>query len=133
PSSTATVPITGSLAQPLTNINRQEFAFAQNVGTLSPPATFMLVNTGQVPLHLSDIHEDGDFSQTNNCPPMLAPGAGCAINVTFVPSTLGERDGYIVVVDDSLDSPHRIAVTGGATVPSAPPGPGRLPCPSHVG
>ncbi|TME44801.1 MAG: choice-of-anchor D domain-containing protein, partial [Chloroflexi bacterium] len=133
PVSTETVPLTGNLAQPLTSFNRQELAFAQNVGTLSPPATFMLVNTGQVPLHLSDIHEDGDFSQTNNCPPVLAPGAGCAINVTFVPSTLGERDGYIVVVDDSLDSPHRIAITGVATVPSAQLGPGRLTFTSNVG
>src|SRR6202035_2301706 len=36
--------------------------------------------------------------------------------VTFAPSTFGERDGSIVVVDDSVDSPQRIPVTGVATM-----------------
>ena len=127
------VPVTGTVAQPATSFTRQALTFTDNIGTSSAPESFTLVNSGQVPLHLSQIHEDGDFSQTNNCPPVLAPSAGCAINVVFVPSTLGERDGYIVVADDSIDSPHRIAVTGIATIPSAQVGAPGLRFSANVG
>jgi sugar lactone lactonase YvrE len=133
PVTTQMVPVTGALAQPATSIDRQALTFTDNIGTSSAPESFRLVNSGQVALHLSEIHEDGDFSQTNTCPPVLAPGAGCVINVIFVPSTLGERDGYIVVADDSADSPHRIAVTGIATIPSAQLGPNRLTFSANVG
>ena len=133
PQTTQTVPLTGMLAQPTTSFNRQALTFTNNIGSSSGAESFMLVNSGQVPLHLSGIHDDGDFSQTNNCPTVLAPGAGCAINVTFVPSTLGERDGYIVVADDSIDSPQRIPVTGIATIPTAQLGPARLSFTANVG
>lgn len=133
PITTQTVPLTGSLSQPAALVDHTELAFAQNIGTNAAPQTFQLVNSGQVPLQLSEIRADGDFSQTNNCPPVLAPGAGCAINVIFQPSTLGQRDGYIVVVDNSADSPQRIAVTGVATIPSAHLNAGRLTFTSNVG
>ncbi|HYR17577.1 MAG TPA: choice-of-anchor D domain-containing protein, partial [Mycobacterium sp.] len=102
------VPLTGSLAQAAATFTSQSLIFTQNLGSSSGSETIRLVNTGQAPMHLSAIREDGDFSQSNNCPPVLAPGAACGITVTFVPSTLGEREGYIVVADDSLDSPQRI-------------------------
>jgi len=131
--SSQSVPLTGSLAQPAASLSLQSMAFAQNLGTSSAGQTIMLVNSGQAPLHLSAIHDDGDFSQTNNCPTVLAPGASCAIRVTFVPSTLGERDGYIVVADDSLDSPQRIPVVGIATMSLARLGPNRLDFSQNVG
>lgn len=127
------VPLTGSLAQSQASLNRQSMTFTQNLGTSSAAETIMLVNTGHAPLHLSAIHDDGDFSQSNNCPTVLAPGAGCAISVTFVPSNLGERDGYIVVADDSVDSPQRIPVMGVATMALARLGPGRLRFTQNVG
>src|SRR5438132_52108 len=84
-------------------------------------------------MHLSAIREDGDFTQSNNCPLVLAPGAGCLITITFIPSTLGERDGYIVVADDSADSPQRIQVLGVATMALAHLGPDRLNFSQNVG
>jgi len=127
------VPLTGSLAQPAASFTSQSLIFAQNLGGSSGSETIRLVNTGQAPLHLSAIREDGDFSQSNNCPPVLAPGAGCAITITFIPSTLGERDGYIVVADDSADSPQRIQVMGVATMALAHLGPDRLNFSQNVG
>jgi sugar lactone lactonase YvrE len=127
------VPLTGSLSQSQASLNRQSMTFTQNLGKSSAAETIMLVNTGQAPLHLSAIHDDGDFSQTNNCPTVLAPGAACAISVTFVPSNLGERDGYIVVADDSVDSPQRIPVMGIATMALARLGPARLNFSQNVG
>ena len=127
------VPLTGSLAQAAASFNRQSLTFTQNLGSSSGSEHIVLVNSGQAPLHLSAIHDDGDFSQTNNCPVVLAPGATCDISVTFVPSTLGERDGYIVVADDSTDSPQRIPVTGVSTMALARLAPDRVNFSQNVG
>ena len=127
------VPLTGSLAQSGVSFAPQGLTFVQNVGTPSPPATLMLRNSGAAPLHLSGIRDDGDFVQTNNCPPALAPGASCALSVSFLPTTTGERDGYIVVADDSLDSPQKVPVTGIATMGMGNLGPDRLTFSQNVG
>ncbi len=127
------VPLTGSLAQSGVTLSPQNLTFVQNVGSPSPPATLMLVNSGAAALHLTGIRDDGDFVQSNNCPTALAPGASCAINVTFLPSTMGERDGYIVVADDSVDSPQKIAVMGIATMAMANLGPNHLAFSQNVG
>jgi hypothetical protein len=117
----------------MASFSRQSMTFTQNLGTASATEIIMLVNTGQAPLHLSAIHEEGDFSQTNNCPMVLAPAASCAISVTFIPTNLGERDGYVVVADDSVDSPQRIPVLGISTMALARLGPSRLNFSQNVG
>ncbi len=132
-SASQSVPLTGSLAQPAATFTSQSLVFTQNLGSGSGSETVRLVNTGQAPMHLSAIREDGDFTQSNNCPPVLAPGASCLITITFIPSTLGERDGYIVVADDSADSPQRIQVLGVATMALAHLGPDRLNFSQNVG
>ena len=130
---TQSVPLTGSLAQSAVTLSPQNLTFIQNVGTPSSPQTMMLINSGAAPLHLTAIKDAGDFVQANNCPQTLAPGASCALNVSFLPSTTGERDGYIVVADDSLDSPQKIAVTGIATMAMAHVGPDRLDFSQNIG
>jgi sugar lactone lactonase YvrE len=127
------VPLTGNLAQSMASFSRQSMTFTQNLGSSGGTETIMLVNTGQAPLHLSAIHDEGDFSQSNNCPLVLAPGAGCAISVVFTPTNLGERDGYVVVADDSVDSPQRIPVMGISTMALARLGPNRLNFSQNVG
>ena len=127
------VPLTGSLAQPAATFTSQSLIFTQNLGSGSGSETVRLVNSGLAPMHLSAIREDGDFTQSNNCPPVLAPGASCLITITFNPSTLGERDGYIIVADDSADSPQRIQVLGVATMALAHLGPDRLTFSQNVG
>jgi DNA-binding beta-propeller fold protein YncE len=127
------VPLAGSVAQSMASFSRPSMTFTQNLGTSSATETILLVNTGQAPLHLSAIHDEGDFSQSNNCPTVLAPGASCAISVTFIPTNLGERDGYVVVADDSVDSPQRIPVMGIATMALARLGPSRLNFSQNVG
>jgi hypothetical protein len=132
-STSQSVPLTGSLAQSMASFSRQSMTFTQNLGSMGVTETIMLVNTGQAPLHLSAIKDEGDFSQTNNCPMVLAPGASCAITVTFIPTNLGERDGYVVVADDSVDSPQRIPVMGISTMALARLGPSRLSFSQNVG
>src|SRR5438132_2619325 len=132
-SASQSVPLTGSLAQPAATFTSQSLVFTQNLGSGSGSETVRLVNTGQAPMHLSAIREDGDFTQSNNCPPVLAPGASCLITITFNPSTLGEPDRYIVVADDSPARPERIQVLGVATMALAHLCPDRLNFSQNVG
>jgi hypothetical protein len=127
------VPLLGSPAQSAVSFSVQSLNFAQNLGSSGGSQRIMLVNSGQAPLHLSSIRDEGDFSQGNNCPTVLAPGKTCAISVTFVPSTVGEHDGYIVVVDDSVDSPQRIPLIGVSTTPLASLAPNRVTFGQKVG
>lgn len=113
------VPLVGSPAQSAVSFSVQSLSFAQNLGSSGRSQRIILINSGRVPIHLRSIRDEGDFSQGNNCPTVLAPGGTCAISVTFVPSTVGEHDGYIVVADDSVDSPQRIPLTGVSTKPLA--------------
>jgi hypothetical protein len=127
------VPLTGIPAQSVASFTPQSLAFTQNLRSSGPSQRISLVNIGQAPLHPSAIHTEGDFSQTNNCAVMLAPGAGCVISVAFTPTGPGERLGYVVVADDSADSPHRIPITGTSTIAVARLGPGRLTFGQNVG
>jgi sugar lactone lactonase YvrE len=127
------IPLTGSLAQAVASLVPQTLTFTQNIGHNSPPEALVLRNTGQAPLHLSAIQDAGDFVQTNNCPQTLNPGASCVISVTFVPTNTGERSGYIVIADDSVDSPQKIPVLGVATMAISRLGPDRLSFSQNVG
>jgi len=69
---------------------------ATKVGTSSSPLPVTLKNTDTVnQLSVTNITITGtdlsDFSQTNNCPTKVAPGASCTINVTFSPTVVGNR------------------------------------------
>ncbi len=74
----------------------------QASGVGSPSATtasFTLSNTGSVPLAIAQIAVSpvSDYAQTNNCGAALSPGSACAIQVTFTPSTTGDRPGTLTV------------------------------------
>ncbi len=59
---------------------------AQAVGTQSPAQIITIKNTAEQSLTILNIISASlDFPQTNNCPASLAPGASCAISVTFHP------------------------------------------------
>lgn len=113
------VRLVGSAAQSAVGFSVQSLTFAQNIRSSGRSEPIILANSGQVPLHLNGIRSEGDYSQNNNCATVLAPNESCTINVTFIPGSLGERNGYVVVVDDSFDSPQRIPLTGVATEPVA--------------
>jgi hypothetical protein len=62
----------------------------------------------------------GDFTQNNTCSGVIAVGASCSINVTFMPSGTGVRSGSIVITDDSAGGDTQtISLTGtGITAPN---------------
>jgi hypothetical protein len=88
-------------------------------GTARPAA---LVNYGSTTIAITAIDTTGDFSATDDCGAMLAPGARCTIMVTFAPTAIGPRTGAVTITTDAPGSPHVVSVGGLAT------GPGQLCC-----
>ena len=57
-----------------------------------------------------------EFSATQNCGALLAPAASCAVSVVFQPQPgqAGPAAATISIIDNALDSPQSIALTGSA-------------------
>ena len=75
-----------------------------------------LSNSGNSALTISNFAVTGtnadDFSQTNNCPASLAPGASCSMNLSFKASVLGPETAYVMITDNAVGSPHNIYAIG---------------------
>jgi len=74
-------------------------------------------------------------TQTNDCPAMLAPQAGCTVTVTFAPLAAGTANaGYVVSAsnDASTNNQFFVFAAGSASAPppSAPPPPAAPPAPA---
>jgi hypothetical protein len=57
----------------------------------------------------------GEFTQTNTCPAVVAPGANCVITVSFTPSLLGTRAATLSVSNSETTAPLSVALTGTGT------------------
>ncbi len=92
---------------------------SQATGTTSPAQPVMMTNSGTQDLAIANIvitgANSGDFSQTNDCPPTLAPSADCTIGMTFTPTTTGTRSAFVTITDNAPDSPQTISLTGNGT------------------
>ena len=88
----------------------------QIVGTSSPPQPATLVNASAAPLDVTQIQVTGknsqDFSQTNNCPSSLPAGANCQIQVTFTPTSTGDKSAALQVSYVGAFSPQSVALSG---------------------
>jgi hypothetical protein len=71
-----------------------------------------LRNTGGLALSIQSLFTVGDFVQMNSCPPSLASGASCLVNVLFGPLGIGSRLGELVVNTNAAGSPNRIPLSG---------------------
>jgi hypothetical protein len=73
-------------------------------------------NTGNNTLTISSIAISGtnatDFSQTNNCPSSLPPGAHCNISVNFSPTGFGTRTASLNVSGNASNGPQMASLTG---------------------
>lgn len=85
---------------------------AQPVGAPSATRTITLTNDGASPLAIAAIAVEGNFTQTNTCPPSLPPGASCAMAVTFIPAAAGGLTGTLTLTTDAPDSPATVSLTG---------------------
>ncbi|MGD0909097.1 MAG: choice-of-anchor D domain-containing protein [Candidatus Acidiferrales bacterium] len=76
----------------------------------------VLKNNGTAPLSISNISIKGNYSQTNNCPPTLAAGSSCSVDVTFRPDKNGVSNGTLEFTDSAPDSPQQVSVIGTGSV-----------------
>jgi FG-GAP-like repeat/Cep192 domain 4 len=88
----------------------------QLVGTSSPVQTVTLTNTGAVPLKISSLKATGDFHLTSTCGSNVPPGANCAINVTFVPTSTSTKSEAVIIEDSASTEPQAIELIGAGTV-----------------
>jgi hypothetical protein len=94
----------------------------QTLETTSASQTLTLTNTGGSTLTVTGIAITGDFAQTNNCPPSLAPGASCALFVTFTPTLIGTRTGTVSTTGNAENSPQSASFTGNGLASTSAPG-----------
>lgn len=88
----------------------------QNVNTSSAAQNITFSNAGTAPLNINSIVATGDYSQTNNCGTSLGVGGNCTISVTFTPSYINQRVGYITVNDTDPTFLQTLKLTGTGVV-----------------
>jgi hypothetical protein len=111
------VSLAGTGIGPMATLNPTSISFGnQNVGTTSGAKGIQLKNTGNGTLTITSIAISGtnaaDFTQTNNCPSSLAPGAQCNIRVNFSPTGFATRTASLNVSDNASNSPQMASLTG---------------------
>lgn len=96
--------VSGSTTVAVTGVSPLQ-VYPSTLGFVStPPApsgtqTVTYTNKGTSPLSLYSIWVTGAaFSQTNNCPPALAPSGFCTVTVTFTPAFPGPFTGVLAVL-----------------------------------
>jgi hypothetical protein len=116
PGSPQSVPLTGVGVAPAVTFSPKSLTFAtQLVFTTSKAQPVTLTNSGAGVLKISHISVAIPFSQTNNCPSSLGPGANCMISVRFHPTNKGVFHGAVSVTDNSSGSPQKVPLTGTGT------------------
>jgi hypothetical protein len=82
----------------------------------SPIQTVTLTNAGGANLVVRSILASGGYTQTNNCS-TLVPLQTCAIQVRFVPGTVGLINGAITINDNTASSPEIVSLSGSGIGP----------------
>ncbi len=90
---------------------------AQNTGTSSAPQDVVLSNFGEAPLDISSIKASADFSETDNCGPVLQAGSNCTIGVTYAPTVTGTKIGTVTITDNAFTGTQTVALSGTGTAP----------------
>lgn len=67
------------------------------VGSDSAAVPLDLLNTTNAVVTIENLTLQGDFTETDNCLPVVQPGAHCLINVTFSPVSAGKEAGSLSI------------------------------------
>jgi hypothetical protein len=117
PTSPQTVTLTGTGVAPVLSLSSNTLAFGnQPVRVTSAAQSVTVSNTGNGPLTINNIGLNGgnsnQFSQSNNCPGTLAVGASCTVNVTFRPTSRGNKSTNLNVNVAAPATSQSVALTG---------------------
>lgn len=100
------------------------------VGSVSSPLPVTIKNTttASMPINsisIGGVQDFGEFSQTNNCPTVLAASSSCTIEVTFAPLYLGATSYPILTayfgtggITGEVDSPISVTLNGSGVAPA---------------
>jgi uncharacterized repeat protein (TIGR03803 family) len=81
-------------------------------------------NTGNATLQISQIYvsgtQNGNFTETNNCPNSLPAQGLCTISVTFNPAQTGQQSATLSASDNAPGSPQSVSLNGMGTSPNNP-------------
>jgi hypothetical protein len=98
------------------------------VGTVAGPATVVVTNAGQSPMHVSSpTLTGGDAAQFrlvgDSCAgAAVAPGAACAVAVTYAPTAPGTHsDARLVIATDAQAAPLTVSLSGTAIAAAVAP------------
>lgn len=108
--------MTANVINPIPSYNPPTLHFGSvRVGS-SATKDVTLTNSGTTALNISNIEitgvNQGDFSQTNNCPASLSPGHSCQIAVTFKPTEKYARSANLTVTDNALIGTQNVPLAG---------------------
>ncbi len=93
---------------------------AQPVGTVSPPQTVTIADTGTAPLVLSSLAATGTFEETDGCAgTTLAVGASCTVQVKFLAEAVGPATGLLTIYGNVPGGQATVALSGMGTTPVA--------------
>ncbi len=89
-------------------------------GTTSAAQSIQLTSSGGVNVQLGTPSVTGDYGiTTNSCGGTLAPGAGCTLQITFNPTTTGDRPGQLTVPANVSTGQVTAALDGTGLAPAA--------------
>jgi len=85
------------------------------LGNSSSSIDFVLTNTGEGAISITNIAATGDFSPTSNCGSSLALGAACTISVVFSPTATGVRTGSLSITTNTGVGVYSVSLSGTGT------------------
>lgn len=98
---------------PVIRLSATSLAFGNRLtGVASSPQEVTLSNVGSADLAIGGFVIKGEFTQTNNCPALVSPGASCRINVNFAASVPGDRTGTLQVSSNAASGNASVDLTG---------------------
>ena len=118
---------TGSAPLPQLVVTPTSIAFGSvNTGVTSGPRAVIVSNTGQGVLTFTQVPSISTqtsgagfaVSNTTSCGASLNPGLSCTINVTFTPSTTGNKTGTLAIRTNGSPTTSNVSLTGTATTPT---------------
>jgi FtsP/CotA-like multicopper oxidase with cupredoxin domain len=88
-----TAALSGTGVAPVASVSPASLLFTAPLNVTSARQTLTVANTGTAPLALTGFTLAGTgaafFARTTTCPPSLAAGASCTVDVTFTPTVYG--------------------------------------------
>src|SRR5208337_3907093 len=109
-----TIALAGTIEGSVASFSPTSLYFpSQPVGTTSTALPVTVKVQGTTAYSIQSIMVSGDFAQSNNCGASIPGNSSCTINVTFNPTTTGDRAGNLTILHLGLASIIGLYGSGG--------------------